>query len=128
MNKLLVILLLFFPVHGAWGETISIKCTDITDIGKVLVLHLDMSNKYVLNNTDRVVAVNLRTKGHMIYFDVTPNYIKKMRDGDFPDFQNVATTLDRTTGDMRMEIIYDTKGNSQVTNYQCEKHHGKRKF
>ena len=27
MKKLLVILLLFFPVHGAWGEIITLSCS-----------------------------------------------------------------------------------------------------
>ncbi len=28
MKKLLVILLLLFPVHGAWAEIINLKCND----------------------------------------------------------------------------------------------------
>ena len=47
MKKLLLILLLFFPVHGAWAKTLYLKCTDKN--GKTRDFKFDTIKKTMVN-------------------------------------------------------------------------------
>ena len=53
MKKLLVILLLLFPVHGAWAKKISLQCKFLavngvpTKTGAINILHFDTVAKKV---------------------------------------------------------------------------------
>ena len=70
MKKLLVILLLLFPVHGAWAEKITLQCTH--DVG----------------STKITKSWNIDTKKEQVFWDGGQGQELRVTDDDFLFFSN----------------------------------------
>ena len=68
MKKLLIILLLLFPVHGAWAEIKNLVCTTNVIQKKFSFFYIPERN--VIIWLEKAKEVNIKeTKGQKIYFD-----------------------------------------------------------
>ena len=125
MNKLLIILLLFFPANLI-AETLTLNCEKDTD-DFAHVLHLHFSSKNVSNNAGLIVGTKLRQSGNMIYFESSSNLIIEMR-RTYPEFKKSTTRIDRTTGKMVDRLYPDKSGEVIEVYFTCKKTSKKRKF
>ena len=122
MKKLLVILLLLFPVHGAWAENISYLTCTFFKPAKELTVHfiIDYDNN-IVTNSHGVPYKNSRINEQIIQFQ-GPDKGRKQ------DIKEAFFSIDRRTG--RIETTwYWTDGKSGDQSGQCEKTTGtKKKF
>ena len=98
MKKLLVILLLLFPVHGAWAEIVSLQCvTKENEI--ILTYRIDTNKKIVKNNADVVVGKNLIVTENSFHWKTGSNFDETMRKRH-PQYKSSTVDIDRISGQM----------------------------
>ena len=124
MKKLLVILLLFFPVHGAWAEALKLRCTPLPKGSGNSVLHF-ITDHVVIGAGGKITGVKLSKTNYKIYWS-SSKYVKEEMKKLFPNYKYSETTLDRVTGEMKVTHKYTNTTN--FASYQCEKMSGKKKF
>ena len=121
MKKLLIILLLFFPVHGAWGKTISVQCkeTEASDIMNIFIM--DTKTGFVSNGSGNKIGHKLIITDELYSWKETPGFIEYMKRLSNDKFYKGAThRLDRITGEKY--TIMDFHDRPSVTyKDQCEK-------
>ena len=122
MKKLLVILLLLFPVHGAWAEVINLSCvTYDTKNNMEPESHfiIDTETKKI-TNSHGLPMHNTGVSEQQIVFEFKP--ITKPTALEF-----AHTSINRVTGKLRTTFHFKHGTNTALTG-QCEKSSGKRKF
>ena len=124
MKKLLVILLLFFPVHGAWAKTpLDLTCTyKNTDGGTTnIYFTIDFDNNKILNSRG-IPFDNVGINKQIFQFEAMKSlYIK------IPEIKNLTYQIDRATGKIEMTTTLST-GKASSINGICKKTSGKKKF
>ena len=78
MKKLLVILLLFFPVHGAWAEKIKLSC--VAKDGDSNFFELDLQNRNVKNQTGRIISFDLNFNENSYTFSLHETMIAHLNE------------------------------------------------
>ena len=122
MKKLLVILLLLFPVHGVWGKTISLDCDDT-------ILVLDTNTREVYNVKNKVFGINLREEGNVYIFDMTMPKVKQYaRSVGQLDIISIEHSIDTVTSLWRYNMTYASGKEKLIKAAKCKKVSGKRKF
>ena len=92
MKKLLVILLLLFPFHGAWGKKISLNCDN-------MIMHLDTNTRLVHNNRHDLIGINLREEGNLFVFDMLDQRVAEYgKTLDRDDILSIKHSIDRHSG------------------------------
>ena len=131
MKKLLLILLLFFPVHGAWGKIISIQCALKGSKADINSFHIDTSEKIVRNEGDDIVGIKLKEKGEVFTWLGSPSSLENLNDGflseSLPSVKDTEFLFDRVTGRLEAYIHFYSTKRPYVTFYDCKKR-GKRNF
>ena len=121
MKKLLVILLLFFPVHGAWGKNITnLFCLiQFGNQTSPIELIIDFDNNTVRATTSSNYARVVITD-HIIAFKAT----EKTKQ---PGTKDMTYTISRKTG--KIEVVFiQTNGHISTFLGKCEETPGKNKF
>ena len=95
MKKLLLILLLFFPVHSAWAERITLECPE----GKyVAIYHIDIDSGQLIYKND-TVGVNLKIYENIFEFDIEPELLRLTQGAFKIGLIDRKTFINRTTGE-----------------------------
>jgi hypothetical protein len=125
MKKLLLILLLFFPVHGAWADELDLECT-ITISGKridaYLYFHLDFKKKEVRQPRKKgnLVGINLVVSDNFYEWKSEPNMVRRMRvegSDNYPIGQFIR--IDRNNGKL-LRVTYMSDNTENITTDVCK--------
>ena len=138
MKKLLVILLLFFPVHGAWGEAFKISCIskEWNDAGNKTTYEIDSVKGIVKNENGIIMNDIFEIRDHRYIWDWNTDFIlnvvKKLIDIGRKDLVFLAQEFrfSRTTGSLE-QITTFMPGSGRAKafrSYKCEKISGEYKF
>ena len=114
MRKLLLILLLLFPIHGAWGETF-LTCE--YELGPTMYFIFD-ENKQIVTNDKGAKFLNVSITNTVIGFDTT---------FQTPKTKSMRYSINRLTGKSNIYIVM-TDGTTGKNHGSCKKVSGKRKF
>ena len=116
MKKLLLILLLFFPVHGALGN-------NLLYLGCIVKMQTNYEINPVINLDTKVVSnLSYKTIG---YAYITDNYINWITPVEIKGIkQNVKFSINRVSGGITLHFVTDNKRYYG----KCEKISGKKKF
>ena len=132
MKKLLVILLLFFPVHGAWAEIISLNCNS-RDGTSPMFFEIDTSEKTVKNIQGSYFSEDLIVTDNLFEFEADKDYLYVLSI-DNPEiwFHSWHILINRKTGVASFTLVSSNPRNGpRETLHQtldCEKISGKKKF
>ena len=128
MKKLLIILLLFFPVHGAWGKTISVQCneTEASDIMNIFIM--DTKTGFVSNGSGSKVGHKLIITDELYSWTETPGFIEYMkRRSNDKSYKGATHRLYRITGEKYTIMDFHDRPSVSYKD-QCEKRDANRNF
>ena len=128
MKKLLVILLLLFPVHGAWAEIISVQCkeTEASDIMNIFIM--DTKTGFVSNGSGNKAGHKLIITDELYSWTETPGFIEYMkRLSNDKSYKGATHRLDRITGEKYTTMDFHDRP-SVTYKDQCEKRDANRNF
>ena len=131
MKRLLLILLLFFPVHGAWGDIITINCkphsinAEKMPIGEkdIETFILDINRQVVLNASEVPLGHNLKITNTSYNWDDTPRIIEAYNtniEENSPKYISSTYVLNRITGELLNEVVKEDDSRSKIQS-SCEK-------
>ena len=134
MKKLLIILLLLFPVHGAWGDAFNIFCIDKD--GYKNTYEIDPVKKTVKNENEVIMNDVFEIRGGRYFWEWNTDLIlytnKKLIDIGRKDLVFLVRefSFSRTTGSLNSITTFKPgSGNPKsFARYQCEKISGEYKF
>jgi len=124
MKKLLVILLLFFPVHGAWAKTLILECTLK---GSSVIYYLDFSQGYVKNAKNLIVGEDLQETDNAYRWNDSWTIIDKIQER-YPNYRGAENIVDRRTRNLNIYEKYKHRNSYKVSVWKCKKHSDKKKF
>ena len=139
MKKLLVILLLLFPVHGAgaeekpipewaWKEMLHITCySSKTGEGPVHYV-IDEKTKLAMTHHGGLLSSDLRIEGDVLSFDVRKEYLKEL--SETSEYKSLSETIiiNRYSGTLivKTKFVYDGKTYDETLKFDCKE--SKKKF
>ena len=116
MKKLLVILLLFFPVHGAWAEQITLECTQTytnrynahldkkTNV-EFFKIDLDTKTPYILSENEFIPFGSKKIKAKITNETIEWEYKWEYKLKDL-----ITYKINRTTGTLHVKLEdFETK-------------------
>ena len=120
MKKLLVILLLFFPVHGAWGKT-QLSCNYKNETVDIETLFVIDERKNIIINAQGVKYSNVFIEQNAFHFSLPEEYFVS------PTIKEYSYFINRITG--HSELIGKFKdGHTIIIDGSCIKTSSKKKF
>ena len=112
MKKLLVILLLLFPVHGAWSKVIDLTCDSTDQTDRQFNFTIDTKKKTVSNEHSFIVSKNLIITNRTFNFEFDVKSLFEFNTSDII-FHYARFIINRVTGESLFKFTYT---NPKVTN------------
>ena len=120
MRKLLLILFLLFPVHGAWGKT-QLSCNYKNETVDIKTLFVIDERKNIIINAQGVKYSNVFIEQNAFHFSLPEEYFVS------PTIKEYSYYINRITG--HSDLIGKFKdGHTIIINGSCIKTSSKKKF